>query len=198
MTATISMRDAAKNVVERARLNDQNAIATIAWVRHMAERGDVGLRKGLDEIIRYARKNPPKELVPRTNPIGAVAANAINILRRPNLSSRDQAAALSILPMACQDGMLIGSVTLMQGPGLNDERIGWLADGYGDEGAKDLFLHGFVNGHRDPSIASAPPEMRGLLLAGKCAARGRALQVITIPSTLVTPYSPMVGWELGE
>jgi len=199
VNAAISPTDAAKNVVERARLNDQNAIATIAWVRQMAERGDVGFQKGLAAILNYAKKNPMKELVLRTNPIGVDGINAINILRRPNLSSRDHAMALSALPIVCpHNGLQLGSVTLMHGPPLNDERIGWLCEGYPSDETKNLFLHGVTNGHLDPNIHQAPPDVRAILLAGRCVGAGRALQVTAFTPLPITPFSPMLGWELGE
>jgi hypothetical protein len=192
----ISLGAAARNVVERARLNDQNAIALIAHIRQLAESGAGDARKGLDAILAYAHKNPMKVVA---SPIGAAGINAINILRRPELSSRDHVAALSILPIVCpHDGVTIGSVTLMQGPPLDDGRIGWLADGFTNDELKGLFIHGVTNGHSDPTILQSSPDVLPTLLAGKCVGAARAMQVAASPNTPLAPYSPVIGWELGE
>jgi hypothetical protein len=162
---------AAENLVLRARQGDQNAMAIICLVRKQASRNGKA-RHAFKQIHQYIKENPP------TNSFGQdVAAKTRPVVFR-----------------AC--------IELANGPPLTNSRIEDIAASFGEEKERKLFLFGVVkfrNGKLiDNLTKKVGAEGKPILELAKSVGTARSIQNVRRPNSVISNYSPMVGWELGE
>lgn len=163
-----SIRTGLENLVIRARLLDQNAIGMIVAVREQAAKGNERAKRSLAYINEYIARHPVEGGTPQ------------------------------------RDTQFESSVTLANGAPLTDERITQIAGMFGEDSEKeqDLFLYGVKNWSNEPLLESLSqrfgPEAEKIINAGQSVGQARAIQVVRLPRTPITPFSFDAGWELGE
>lgn len=167
------MKLAVRDVVLRARVRDQNAIATIVEARKAAGAGSPQARR-MVALMQLFLKN---------NPIDRPAIGNDSIIQSQHTSTFKQAIeAPSALHYGCAVVSLIPSsktnpiVLLANGPELDDARVNTI-------------------------IMSLPESERAGFSTSKighCVAQARRIQSVREGHAPVSSISRMAGWELGE
>jgi hypothetical protein len=184
----------AEELVRRARLFDQNAMAMIAAVRANAMKGDKTARSGIDAIMHYIKKNPVK------SPMGQEAAQVLSTLKHPNNSPEVILTSLENLPyVGTQDDVLAACVILGFGRPLNNALIAQFLGCFADDVTKQVFSFGLQNaGTAKVSPEAVSDDYLGLLCAGHCIGMGRKIQLAKMPNMPISMVSADIGWELGS
>ncbi len=174
---------AAESLVRRARHGDQNAMGMIAMVRDHASNGVAQAKSAYAAIRQYIAKNPSQ--------------------------------SVGMAKFGFEPRITVRAVKLANGPNLTAQRIGAMGSMFGAEGNQAVFVIGVegwrkprgVNGDRYPNDVnkvSVGVELPGsgmnkkILDASWDTGMARAIQLVRLPNTKITPFSPMAGWELGE
>ena len=164
---------AIENLVRRARLGDQNAMAMIAMVRERADKGVVRARQAHAALLAYAQSHAFSGLI---GPDATMAGERLS------------------------PGALRASSSLANGPLLTRARILEIAATLGEDQAKAL-LFGCAH-FREPKVLTTYgaqyPESQGAFQAGAAIGSARAIQMLRVPGASLGRFSPMVAWELGE
>jgi len=193
-----SVIQAAKEVVERARAGDQNAMAMIVMVRDQAIQGNEKARESQRAILEYIRKNPVQVADAFAHShVGEDAKQALAYVskRGPVLGL----IALFIIGSDSPDAMLNGSIILANGPRLTNPRISAIGSAIDNDDERRLFYAGVCFKRIPPNLLQrCVPEQRPIINAGKCVGLARAIQEVRAPDSSLTKFSPVVGWEHGE
>lgn len=187
----------ARALVERARLGDQNAMAMIAQVRESALKGSPRAKIAQAVILEQVKRHPVKGPKGEASVMGEDAQNAVSILRE-----KGPVIGLVALFVLCDDGpdaVLAGSVTLANGPALDDERIKTIGAAIEDADVRKAFYYGVAKPQEvGRVIKSLTSDAQAYLLAGRCVGMARAIQLVRMPGSSLSAFSPQVGWEFGE
>jgi hypothetical protein len=168
-----SQKLAAENLVVRSRAGDQNAMAVIATVREQATKGNPRAKRSVAIISDYIKAHPISE----QNPFGVENAQESNVLFS-----------------AC--------ITLANGAPLSNARLQAMASSFGAEQDEKLFLYAVFNYKKDGIVGAAAKTLgawgKKVVELGKNVGFARALQMVRLPGTALSPFSAEVGWEHGE
>ena len=193
-----SVIDAAKEVVERARAGDQNAMGMIAAVRDSAIKGSPRARESQRAILEYIRSHPVQVADAFVHShIGEDAKQALAMVRRrgPVLGL----VALFVLAEDGPDAMLTGSTILANGPPLTNPRVAAIGEAIEDDDERRLFYAGVCFKRITPKFLHlCKPEKRPIVNAGKCVGMARSIQQVRLPNSKLGAFSPAVAWEHGE
>jgi len=193
-----SVIEAAKEVVERARAGDQNAMAMIVAVRDSAIQGSEKAQRAQREILEYIRKHPMQVADTFAHShVGDDAKQALAYVskRGPVIGL----VALFIIGSDSPDAMLNGSILLANGPALTNPRISAIGSAIEDDDERRLFYAGVCFKRIPPTLLQqCIPEKRPIVNAGKCVGLARAIQEVRAPNSSLSKFSPVVGWEHGE
>lgn len=171
---------------ERARLGDQNAMATIAAVRASAKKGSQKAMAALKAIVHYLKTHPIKM---RAKPVvfGADESLGLSALQAAPMS------ATEILPTLRSVDALLGAIILLaNGPMLTKPTINSMASTIEGEEARAMFQLGAVTAGK-----TAPIDP--FSMAGSVVGRARKLQAVRmgVPGA-IGRFSPAAAWELGD
>lgn len=164
---------AAGSLVRRARLGDQNAMATIAETRTQAENGNPIAKSAADCIRQYIQENP--------------AGNTFH----------------GEYDAAKKQPKMWAHIWLANGPLLTNARIRDFASAFGeDTPEKQAFLQGLILFHDSDRLDVIGRRFddlqRKIIDIGQMFGKARALQHVRSPQLKISDYFPVVGWELGE
>jgi hypothetical protein len=194
---TPTQEQGARELVERARAGDQNAMAILQMVGENARKGQPKARAAEGAIQRYIADHP----APLTN--WAEGAELIGILKNPEnpddgifetLLSLPQYEDARLVSTACvvlshhepwTKGRIHAIDSLMD-PGSDEQRQFRM----GVEGAAESRVLG-------PAIRSLPPELQGFLCAGHVLGTARKLQLARRADVPLTALCRDLEWELG-
>jgi hypothetical protein len=189
----------AKQLVQRARAGDQNAMAMIAQVGSNARAGNQTARSAFSLIKQYISENP----VQMTNSMGAEVQEALGVLKEP--SNHDHIG--EIWEILCKlpiigDGPLIQTACVILGNGPQWTKGKIKAVDNSLVGAEqNLFRFGYDNSMDPkrirPIAQKLSKESVGPLCAGHCIGTARRIQLARMPQVPVSVLSPEIGWELG-
>jgi hypothetical protein len=197
----------AADLVNRARLGDQNAIAGIAVCKHYADLGEkkfVKLRKAVRE---YIEAHPVED---EGTQIGEEVLEAVRTLKDTVQKGEDGAqetcAVLLVLPNGGSEALCMGATVLADGPPLTDQRIRKIGRNIQDEGRRGLF---FRSAGAVPLCVPMVPvilEMgreedrvgQSVIQAGRCVAMARGFQCMRVPNFPLTHLDPTFAWEFGD
>jgi hypothetical protein len=208
----------AGGVVERARLGDQLARATIHQVREAAIAGHQRAQVIFELLKEYAVRNPPLENEqPEVHYSGKIEGEK----RQP--SSKVKAVHSRILGTIAESAAMSGEdplcypmtlatylpnipvnmatvVTLANGPPLLRSKIQEIAAAFGNEEESQAFLYGVSNPlpKLKQVLPKLPPQARRILGAGYCVATARRMQGARIDSVPLSKLCEDASWELGE
>jgi len=194
---TLTQTDGARDLVERARAGDQNAMAMLQMVGENARKGVPKAKAAAAAVARYIADNP----APISN--WEEGASIIGILKNPDNSDEDVFETLLALPRF-EDSNLIQTacVVLSMGPNWDNPRVhaldNLLAPG---TPMKDTFRMGLENAGEpsviQPTMRRLQPELAGYLCAGHCIGMARKIQIMRLPDSPVGILCKGVEWELG-
>ena len=177
----------AAELVERARCQDQVAVATICMVRENAGKGNALAKQSLKEIIEYCRKNPPGKA------IGSFGVDQdAQELQQACFGGDAEAVGPSLLKVA-QKNPEKAIVTVANA--CNASALAYAIDGCLED---DSFQKAFSN----PSVAlkwmkKVPHDAQHALILGYILGVATRLQMVRNPGVPLAFYSSVVAEELG-
>lgn len=201
----------AGDLVQRARLGDQNARGEIVCI---VEDSKVSPRAKLfaNAIEKYIDAHPVKSSFSMAKPMLQTLKMNVHAIKpeapppveptedNPNpeepvdnfgfeTDTRIVKALTCLEPLGGEEALIVGSVVLANGDFLDDSRINQLAAPLTEDAAKHFFF-GVENMYVEPESV--------FIRAGQVVGHARLLQVTRLPDSPVTPYSPIAGKEFGE
>jgi hypothetical protein len=199
----------ARDLFDRARAGDQNAMKELVKVREDAVRGDPLNRRIYDYLLQYGREHPIHGEISEgiSSVINGEERHALGILRAADRNDpRAVMAALHRLPQyGHPDTIRAACVALAQQQPWSDPRLGMFEGLLPDEPRRMVFRHAVrISPHRrhmDELRASIPAELHGettgTLCAGYCFGAARKFQLARLPSSPVSVMGADIGWECG-
>lgn len=200
------MKVAAKSLVDRSRLGDQNALAILVKVRQNAEKGAPRAKRAFGILLNYAKRNTAEQ----STDIGTETHGIFGALRTtlarvtPSQPEKYAAIATSFIPGSGKNTRAVVNAAgaFANGPRINHDLLNHVSMAIGDDNAKEAFAFGFENsGHRDiimKAAKEAPPRERTALQIGYTLGLAKRIQDVREPNCPLSRFSTIVAWELGE
>jgi hypothetical protein len=197
-----TIQEESRDLVQRARLGDQNARAEIACIVEDSSQSPRA-KEFAKAIEKYMDAHPVKSSLTAAKPVIQALKMSVHAVRPDtppvegdevdNFGIETDTRIIKILtclePMGGEEALTVGSVILANGDFLNDSRISQLAGPLNEEAAKQFFF-GTENIHCEPDTE--------FVRAGQVVGHARLLQVTRLPESPITPFSSIAGKELGE
>lgn len=208
------MGNAAQDLVDRARLGEQNAQAMLVAVRQNAERGIPRAKLMLALCLAYAKAPQSTALatVGNDRAIQKDSHGPISTLKRALAGCQNAnhyAATVATHVPAAGGSMLAAqsaATALSHGPTINGEMLTCCKQAIGSGPAQNLFVNGYklsANPGKVLELASAvaqetkDPELMRALQTGYSLGLAKRLQAVRGGAPLKV-LSSQVAWELGE
>lgn len=196
-----TIEDGAAQLVERARMGDQNAIALICQVRDNAKKGVPRAKAGMSALVKYIQANP----VVSQNTMGEEIENEVeaNQLARKVCNACFEGdyveVVREVVPDLASQSVPKAIVAIANGPSLleRDEST-HILDVYKtlSKPEKAMFKNGFRHGISE--MARIPGSLKCAFLLGHIFGTAHAIQAVRLPRVPVSVLSPQTGFELGE
>jgi hypothetical protein len=201
----------ARDLFDRARAGDQNAMKDLVKVREDAARGDPHWRRVHNYLLRYGKEHPVDAHGEISDGISSVIngeeRHALGILRAADQNDpRAVMWALHRLPAyGHTDTVRAACVALAHQHPWTDSRLGSLEGLLPDEPRRTVFRSAVrVSPDRrgiDEIKRHIPSEMHGetvgTLCAGYCLGAARKFQLARLPKSPVSIVGADIGWECG-
>lgn len=197
----MTVNDGAAQLVERARMGDQNAIALICQVRDNAKRGNSRAQQGFKALQLYVENNP----VASQGTMGEEIAGEVeaNQLARQVCNAAFEGEYVEVVrelvPNLASQSVEKAIVALANGPSLlpRDEST-YISDVYNtlSQPEKKMFAVGYRHGISE--LASIPSSLQCAFLLGHILGTARAIQAVRLPRVPISVLDPQTGFELGE
>jgi hypothetical protein len=193
----------ARDLFDRARAGDQNAMKDLVKIRERAVAGDPEYRRAYDLLLQYGREHPMGSN--GRAEIGQDERHALGILRAADRN--DPRTVMSALHHVRRpDAVRAACVALAQQQPWTNPRIATFEGLLDDEPRRVVFreaVRAAPNRQRINVIRQyIPPDMRqasiGSLCAGYCLGTARKFQIGRMPATPVSVIGADIGWECGE
>lgn len=193
-----------RDIVVRARLGDQVAMATIGDVRRSASEGSPVAKDALKAIQVYIKKNPEKGIAKSAStfsPFGAETRKTVESLKDlviPADSDGDRLARVCVhivsIPILDPEACIAAVVILANGSNLYGDRIRRIAAAITDPSLRTVFLASALGRKSEKLPTHAIPFAQ----AGFIVHRARRIQLVRLPHTAISVFSPRAAWEHGE
>jgi hypothetical protein len=193
----VNQKEGAKQLVERARAGDQNAMDTLYMVGHNARLGNPTAKSAFGLIQKFISENPAKEI---KIGFGAEEKKALGVIKEQSNDIGTVLGVLFQLPMMGSDVVIPASCVILSfWPNWTKGKVAAIESNIGADAERNLFHFGIVG---DPSqvrpiAKKLPPEAIGLLCAGHCIGTARKIQFARLPNVPPKVLSDDIGWELG-
>ena len=162
-----------KEIIERARQGDQNAMAIIALVRDNSKKGMPRAQQSFRLMKEYIDDHP-------TTGIG----DEFHSRKRRN-----------------DDDSPWQSTLLADGPPITSRKLGIIAGCFGED-EQYAFSHGFRHGKDAANIARLMHDMddmqKKIFKLGQIMREARKIQNVRLPNSRISAFCCDIGWELGE
>ncbi len=200
----------ARDLFDRARAGDQNAMKDLGKVRERAMAGDPHFKRAHEYLLRYGQAHPLNENsgVTRSASMGAEERHALGIIRAADRNDpRAVMAALHSLPVyGHPESIRAACVALAHQQPWTDPRLAAFEGLLPDEPRRLVFRHIIrvapsrtaVDGIRATIPADLAGETNGTLCAGYCLGTARKFQLARLPKSPVSVMGADIGWECGE
>lgn len=185
----MNVLDVAKDLVERSRLGDQNAVAILILVGKEAANGVLKAQVAKTAVENYIKAHPAAS-------IGADAPKPVppNVLQDAWKAESPAALVTCLLVLAnCDAGSNAGSTLLCKKMLISVEHLHVLSEVFKSEPLKKVFMYGVKFPNAQMAVA-LPPSGVYAYLVGQMV--GRAVRIQWAIKGSLTPLCPMVGWEL--
>jgi hypothetical protein len=196
----------ARDLFDRARAGDQNAMKELVKIREGAMAGHPEHRRDHERLMQYGREHPLNSRV-STPDMGHEERHALGILRAADQNDpRAVMAALHQLPKyGHPDTVRAACVALAHQQAWTDPRLFGFEGLLPDEPRRSIFRNAVrvapdrrrVNELRGYIPESDRRETDGTLCAGYCFGTARKFQLARIPRTPVSIMGADIGWECG-
>jgi hypothetical protein len=189
-------RKHAADLVERARLYDQNAIAMIEEVRKAANMGSAKAVSALQCICEYIKKNPV------SHESSQAAQECLGRLKFYQNPPHIHLKALQLLPVVGEPADIgTACVILSRGPMLDKQRVSEIAECIGTEEGLQTFNQAYKAAGKSEILGPMSRYLDqhgiGFLCAGHCIGTGRKLQLTQSEDVPLSILGPEIGWEHG-
>ena len=178
-------------LVERARLGDQNATAMLVQIRKNAEKGVERAKRAFEAALAHARGKAP----PAKRP-AQVGADPLRSMKRaaPRVKNAQQyLAVVSAAPLAPS---LPAAELLSRGPAIGADVLSLIGSTFGSEPEKKAYEYGVIGprqGVQQALVKSAPPYRRALM-TGHIVGLARRMQAARTGN--IAAISRKAAWEL--
>lgn len=190
-----------ENVVRRARLGDQNAIAMITEVRKSALAGVPKALEAFDRLQKYATQNPVGKGSPARVPPQAGRTPVHFMPGMRTAPSAPMVIGKDTMTVRMPDKDVARAVTsLANGPALTTLYAATLIASL-DVPRSKAFRFALANYKDRPRVTRAAdkyPQWTGAFYGGFATGKARAIQRIRDASVPLSELSDVVAWELGE
>jgi len=186
----------ARDVVERSRLGDQNAVAIIRDVAKNAAAGSPKAKTAYAYIEDYIKAHPAP------SKFSAEDGQKLGVLKALDKNHpRVVVPVLMSLPESGNTDLInTASVMLAQTKPWNTNKVKAVAGCFDGENL-EIFRFGFESGsnskHLRQATAQMAPAQIGVLCCGHCVGMARKLQLARLPQVPVSILGDMIGWEMG-
>lgn len=197
MSQPETIPDAAGALVERSRLNDQNAIAMICQIRDAAARGEGRAQQTAQAIRKYIQKHPTDNQMGFESQTDAMAND---ILASFGAEDYREVLITKVLPLA-QEDIKKAIVTVSHGPILFPTDGESLVRQIGNSLPEGDIREAFKLGATEAATAlnamqGMSHDMQHAVLLGYVLGKARALQLVRVPEVPVKVQSELAGFEL--
>lgn len=194
--STEAQKKGAEELVQRARLYDQNAMGMIAAVRENAMAGDPTAQSAFGAIKDYIKRHPVQSAM------GTEVVRALGKLKEPSNPDSVVLDSLTSLPeLGDADAVKTAVVILANGRTITQDRLKDMHDAIAGEVAKEVFRFGVEASDNvakmAPASADLPAEGKGWLCAGYCLGCAQRIQLARSPNVPPSIVSADIGWEMG-
>lgn len=188
------MVQAARDLVDRARRGDQNAMALLQRVGEESRKGVARARVAEGIIRAYIAHTPPTRRTPAPQFTGEIIEG---------LKTDTTFKQAIFYALACENGEDAVIVALANGPILFiDAQLLEIGNSYfGSDTETEGFFYGVRYPHEDHVHRIAqllPPEAHTPYALGRCVGAARAIQALRVGEGRIQHLSPAAAWELGE
>jgi hypothetical protein len=183
-----SVKDAARDVVERARAGDQVAMGILAMVRDNAKAGDPKARKSFKVMEDYIRHHPPQNF----GVCDVTHSESLRALWSLN-AMPPQMAVDAVVAETPKVKFWQAVVAIVHGP-KDDSLVSGVAKEMPLESLeRKSFMRGIQWNKEKPTEA-----VTGFWNLGRMFGIGRAIQRLADNSIPIAVFCPVTAWELGE
>lgn len=199
----------ARDLFDRARAGDQNAMKELVKIRDGAVAGHPDHRRDYDRLLQYGREHPMHGEISEgiSSVINGEERHALGILRAADQNDpRAVMAALHRLPSyGHPDTVRAACVALSCQGAWTDPRLCTFEVLLPDEPRRAVFRHSIKVAPDQGEIGrlreSIPYDLRrdtnGTLCAGYCFGTARKFQLARLPSSPLSVMGVDIGWECG-
>lgn len=199
----------ARDLFDRARAGDQNAMKELVKIRDGAVAGHPDHRRDYDRLLQYGREHPMHGEISEgiSSMINGEERHALGILRAADQNDpRAVMAALHRLPSyGHPDTVRAACVALSRQGAWTDPRLCTFEGLLPDEPRRAVFRHSIKVAPDQGEIGrlreSIPYDLRrdtnGTLCAGYCFGTARKFQLARLPSSPLSVMGVDIGWECG-
>lgn len=200
----MNFEKACQELVERGRLGDQNALATMIQVRENAKKGNVKAQKAHQTMLAYARYTEDEQpgMAPVKMSGNLTVKGALATLRDliKRVGNREQYLTLvrSNVPM---NGLSLrasanAAQAISQGPIITDETIAETRATFEKEEAQKAFDIALASAG-DVRMLKGAPKAPEAIQMGYTMGLARRMQTVRRGGPIAV-YSKIAAWELGE
>lgn len=201
------MKTAAKSLIDRSRLGDQNALAILVRVRQNAKKGMPRAKKAYGILVDYAKTNSADK---SSTDVGTETRGIFGTLRTtlaritPAQQEKYAAIATSFIPGSGKNtrSVVNAAGAFANGPPISHDLLNHVSLALGDDTAKAAFAFGFMNSGRREVVTAAAreasPRERTALQVGYTLGLAKRIQDVRDSHCPLSRYSTIVAWELGE
>lgn len=195
-----SIKEGAAQLVERARLGDQNAMALMKQIGENAKKKQPRALKAYTELMRYIKANP----VTKTMAFGEEMTEESELdsiahdIHSSFGASEDYCEVVfSKVPDLALRNINKAIVCLANGPSLlpDDNHFKQVRESLSPEDEK-AFMLGYKHGVKE--LDDVEEKYHCPFLLGHVLGTARRIQAVRLPKVPVSILSPQVGMELGE
>ena len=196
-----TVSDGAAQLVERARLGDQNALALICQVRENAKKGNPRAQEGFKALQLYVENNP---VVSQGTMGEEIAEEAeVNLLAKEVNDAafgEDYVEVVrELVPDLATQSIPKAVVALANGPSLlNRDGSTYITDVYETLSNAEKKVFGLGYRHGMAELVNIPSSLHCAFLLGHILGTARAIQAVRLPRIPISVLAPQTGFELGE
>lgn len=190
-----TLDEAAKDLVDRSRAGDQNAIAMICEIRDNAARGEKRAKATHDAIGQYIKSNPVS--VGDDSEADSMACDAMAGFGSES-ETYEEVVLKKVAPLVKKDVKKAVS-TLANGPSLirgYPTLIDSICENMSDDEQKAFCFGAFKTKMALQAMRGMPHECQHALILGYVLGKARDIQIVRLPNTSVTGQSIAAGMEL--
>ena len=176
-------------LVQRARLGDQNAVAMLVEVRKNAEKGVERAKRAYDAAMAFAKGERPPEAP-------TVAGDPLQAMKRAAMKSTNVPTYLATVRIAPFAPSRPAAEMLSRGPKIGKDVLTLIGSTFGSDSEKTAYQYGVLGPDKgvQTALMKGRPQFRRALMTGHIVGLARRLQAARAGD--IAAISPKAYWEL--